>query len=324
MASTGQHEQETSTAQWLVMTKSGSCVELLLSARGSILLLLWLCNVSLYLSRSNISVAILSMYPNNEDVEGELLAAFYCGYCFQTIGGVLAARYGGKPVLVGAVFAWSMASGMTALLGTNRAALFALRAVVGLAEGCNYPSQMEIISLWVPYDERATAWALMSTGESVGTILALLGGPFLVQAAGWPSIFLVSGGLGGLWVALFTLLGSSSPSAHRFISRAEFETIVASRPPRPPIERTPWAAIFRCRPFLAVVATHCCFNWSSYFALSWTDKFFKSAFSVNYSSLGLLSVLPYLVLFAVSAAAGRAADMLESRRAPCNRRVTAV
>ena len=50
---------------------------LLLSTRGSIVCLLWVCNISLYLSRTNISVAIVTMYPDNKSLEGELLAALW-------------------------------------------------------------------------------------------------------------------------------------------------------------------------------------------------------------------------------------------------------
>ena len=98
---------------------------------------------------------------------------------------------------------------------------------------------MQLLASWVPYDERTTAWAFMSTGESIGTMLALLGGPFVVHAFSWPAVFWISGATGVAFVGLFLLLGASTPSASRLISRAELEHIEATRPPRPPITRTP-------------------------------------------------------------------------------------
>ena len=284
---------------------------MLCSVRGSIVLLLWLCNVSLFLSRANISVAIIYMFPSNDDLEGTLLSAFYVGYCFQTIGGWLAARYGAKSVLMCAVTCWSGATALTTLYGNDVPVLFALRAVFGLAEGCNYPSQMQFISEWIPYDERATAWSLMATGESVGTIIALLGGPLVVHAWGWRAVFAISGALGALWLVLFACLGASTPAACRRLSLAEHTHITASRPPSTPVTSTPWCAFFRSSSFRAVIATHCCYNWSYYFSLSWTTKFFQSAFSTDYTDLGILSVLPYLLAFVVATVAGRAADVLE-------------
>merc|ERR1712008_621760 len=116
------------------------------------------------------SIAIVYMFPGDEKIEGRLLAAFYVGYCFQTVGGWAATWYGAKPVLMCAVALWSGATLLTVACGSNVAAIFALRVVVGIAEGCNYPCQMRFLSMWVPHEERATAWAFMSTGESVGTI----------------------------------------------------------------------------------------------------------------------------------------------------------
>ena len=181
-----------------------------------------LCNLCLYVSRSNISVAIVYMYPNDKPTQASLLGAFYWGYTFSQIpGGWLAARFGGKPVLCAAVVLWSAATFIAAPWGDNYAVLFASRVVVGLAEGWNYPCQIELCSRWIPHSERSRAWAFLSSGESIGTVAALLGAPFLEHAYGWPSIFYVSGGLGLVWLALFAAFAASTPREHRCISRAE-------------------------------------------------------------------------------------------------------
>ena len=75
---------------------------LLCSTRGTVVLLLWLCNVGLYIARTNISVAVLWMYgkKSNDALEGRMLAAFYVGYSLcQVPGGYLATHFGGKRVL---------------------------------------------------------------------------------------------------------------------------------------------------------------------------------------------------------------------------------
>lgn len=66
---------------------------------------------------------------------------------------------------------------LTAVYGMKVPALFTLRVLVGASEGFNFPSQMQLVSVWIPRDERGTAWAFIGSGECVGTILALLGGP---------------------------------------------------------------------------------------------------------------------------------------------------
>ena len=85
------------------------------------------------------------------------------------------------------------------------------RVLVGMAEGGNYPSQICLNSRWIPITERSRAWAFLTSGESLGTIMAMAGCPFLYHYLGWQSIFWVSGIMGILWATAFYLVSSSSP-----------------------------------------------------------------------------------------------------------------
>ena len=135
----------------------------LLSTRQTLILLLWLCDICLYMARTNVSVAVASMFPSDSS-EGNLLSAFYWGYMlFQIPAGWLASRFGGSAVLVMAVVVWSVASASSCFTGGNLPALFALRVVVGCAESCTYPSMSQLASVWFPYEERGTCWAIITT-----------------------------------------------------------------------------------------------------------------------------------------------------------------
>ena len=164
-------------------------------------------------------------------------------------------------MLLLAVFIWSVASAAIAVVGNNSEAvpvIFALRVIVGMAEAANYPCQMQMLSVWVPYRERGRFWSFLGTGEAVGTILALGGGPALVAHLGWRSIFYVCAGLGGGWALLFAALATAHPEHHPRISAAELALISASRPPRPPPSRTPYRRILTNRPFGVLIFTHAC------------------------------------------------------------------
>eukprot|EP00949_MAST-11_sp_MAST-11-sp1_P004746 g4746.t1 len=86
---------------------------------------------------------------------------------------------------------------------------------------------------------------------------------------------------------------------------------------RPPIERNtaapPVREILTNPRFIAIVAVHMCYNFGYYMVLSWVAKFFQSEFNVSYRSLGTLSIMPYITVFLASNAAGKLADMVESR-----------
>ena len=51
--------------------------------RVSLAVLLWLCNICLFLARACMSVAVLAMYGSDE-IDGALLSAFYWGYTVPT------------------------------------------------------------------------------------------------------------------------------------------------------------------------------------------------------------------------------------------------
>ena len=53
---------------------------LLLSTRGALVFLLFLCNANLYAARAVLSVAIVFIAPSKPELSGQLLSAFFIGY----------------------------------------------------------------------------------------------------------------------------------------------------------------------------------------------------------------------------------------------------
>ena len=201
-----------------------------LSWRGMIVYLCLLCNTCLYLCRTCITVAIVYMFKDPAQ-QGVLLSAFYAGYTVSQVpGGWLAKRHGPYAVLSVAVLLWSTVTIATIYFGTVPSILFILRFLVGCAEGVNYPCQMQLNTNWAPHNERSRTWALGMAGESIGTIMALIGGPYLIhEYDSWKAVFVVSGLAGYTWLAIFLLLGSSKPENHTFISDLELHYIIQNR-----------------------------------------------------------------------------------------------
>ena len=261
------------------------------------------------------------MFPQSENIEGDLLSAFYWGYMVSQIpGGYLASSFGAKRVLGSAVLVWGLSTMVTGFVGTSIPVLFCLRAFVGVAEGANYPSQMDLISKWIPHQERSRAWSFVISGESLGTILALLGGPYLAHSCGWKSIFWVSGGASLVWLLLFLLLTTSTPADHPWMTNEELLFIQETRPPpstgrqqqQQEIKRTtPWCEILTNKRMVVIVCTHCCYNFGYYLCLSWIQKFFSICYHARYQNLGILSILPYLATFLCLTLAGQLSDWVE-------------
>ena len=185
------------------------------------------------------------------------------GYMFSQIpAGWLASRYGGKRVLSYAVVAWSIATLLAwPAFELGVGLMVVSRIVVGFAEGANFPSQICLNAHWIPTSERSSAWAFITSGESIGTIAALAGCPFLTHAFGWQSIFWVSGIMGIVWLSFFALFTSSTPETHKRISAAELAFIQQHRSPVGEVTDVPWAKFFRSSAFWGLICTHFCYNW---------------------------------------------------------------
>ena len=245
------------------------------------------------------SVAVVFMFPDDPHTSSIVLSAFYWGYAISQIpGGALVGRFGGQCVLACAVLAWSVATFATTPFGllsvvANATAsgessasasahppllgfigLCLCRAVVGVAEGWNYPSQVGLISRWIPVEERSRAWAFLSCGEQLGTIIALLFCPAMAVKLGWSSIFWFSGVVGVVWAVAFVALSASTPARHRCIGSEERAMIERSRPDPATTtsrisgganvkasRRVPWCRFLRNGPFIALMITHFCYNW---------------------------------------------------------------
>lgn len=190
--------------------------------RFTVIIMLLLCNCSLYISRANMSVAAVFMWPGDDGAQSLALGGFYLGYpLLQLSGGSLAARFGGKKLLECTVLGWSIAGMLTLPAyhffgGKDDAersaiAVFICRALLGVAEGLNYPAQTEIIQRWIPMKEYSSAWSWTVGGECVGTILAMFLCPFLADMWGWESIFWSSTIFGLVWLAVFRIVVAADP-----------------------------------------------------------------------------------------------------------------
>ena len=147
--------------------------------RYVIFLLGHLCNVISYADRTNISLAIVPMSEElgfDASAEGACLAAFFAGYaCTQVLGGWLTLQVGPKSVLCGSIALCSLATMSTpAAARSSLSLLIAVRVSLGVAEGCLLPALHAVAVAWAPTRERTTAAALQTSGQFVGSCLAML------------------------------------------------------------------------------------------------------------------------------------------------------
>jgi ACS family hexuronate transporter-like MFS transporter len=103
-----------------------------------------------------------------------------------------------------------------------------LRGLLGLAEGSANPAGMKATAEWFPARERGLAGGVYNIGASVGSMLAP---PLVVWAIltyNWRFAFIITGGLGLVWVVLWLWL-YQSPDRHRALGEEERRHIAAGQ-----------------------------------------------------------------------------------------------
>jgi ACS family hexuronate transporter-like MFS transporter len=111
-----------------------------------------------------------------------------------------------NPLAVGAWSAIGMAQGLAQTFGS-----FApLRVAMGAAEAMNTPVTVKSIALLFRPEERSLAFGGMNAASTAGAIVTPLLVPPLAVAFGWRVAFLIVGGAGLVWVALW--FASARPS----------------------------------------------------------------------------------------------------------------
>jgi len=196
------------------------------------LLLLYAAN---YLDRINIGVAALTM---NKDLGltattyGLATTAFYVGYVICEIPSNLClAKFGARVWLGRILLTWGLASSATAFVG-GMYSLYAVRAVVGIAEAGFVPGIMLYVTYWLPRSYHARANSLMIMASPTAMALgAAISGLILQHAngalgfAGWRWMFFIEG-LPAivLGVITFTYISSRPHEAH-WLSEDEKERL---------------------------------------------------------------------------------------------------
>ena len=189
-------------------------------------------NILCYADRTNISIAVLpgNIPLRDEFQTGQVLAGFFYGYIVtQFMGGVLANRYGGKPVLLVGVLLWVLCDALTVPASRLFPLLMLARVGMGLGEGVNFPADHAMIAAWFVQQERSGFLGLISAGVDIGTIISSGLSPIIAANLGWEWIYGIYCGLGLLWLSAFALLGSSKPEWHPTISAEERAFILAHR-----------------------------------------------------------------------------------------------
>ncbi|HEY2434397.1 MAG TPA: MFS transporter [Vicinamibacterales bacterium] len=195
--------------------------------------------------------------------------------------------------------AWAIAIGgytapLLALAGLTYsgsvAGFIAVRFLLGLGEGGNFPAAIKTVAEWFPKKERALATGIFNSGTNVGALLAPLAVPWLTLRYGWPGAFVATGAIGLAWLALWWPL--YAPAArHPRVTPQEL-AYIQSDPPDPPV-RVPWLKLIPHRQTWAVAAAKGLTDPIWWLYLFWIPDFLFKRYGIDLKSLALPVIVIY-------------------------------
>ncbi|XP_025207799.1 putative inorganic phosphate cotransporter [Melanaphis sacchari] len=257
----------------------------------------------------------------DEKTQGLILSSFFWGYVItQMPGGMLADLYGGKATLgLGMLFS-SIGTIITPFVARSYgpSELIILRLIIGLAQGPLYPAMSRLLATWVPIEERGRLGSLVFAGAQVGNVASMQLGGFLMRYTNsWTSVFYAFGIFGILWLMFWFVLIYNHPSRHPFISAKEKEylnTAINAVDPEEGKLSIPWKSIATSGPVWGLIIVQIGHDWGLFTIITDLPKYMKSVLRFSVVENGLLSGLPYIVMWLVAMGSGFIVDSMLSSK----------
>jgi MFS transporter, ACS family, aldohexuronate transporter len=192
--------------------------------------LLMLGSMVNYLTRSTLAVAAPTLLADLHITARQyswIVGTFQGTIMLQPAAGWVLDVIGLKVGLALFVVAWSVIS-MAHGLARTWPVFAGLRGLLGLAEGSANPAGMKATAEWFPARERGLAGGVYNIGASVGSMAAPPLVVWAILTRSWQFAFVITGGLGLVWVVLWLWL-YQSPDRHRALGKEERDHIAAGQ-----------------------------------------------------------------------------------------------
>ncbi len=173
---------------------------------------------------------------------------------------------------------WSVA-GMAHALVTTVGGFVGARVVLGAAEAIGTPAQVKTAAAYFPAEQRSMMLGIGNMAANLGAVVAPLAIPPLALVLGWRAAFLITGGLGLVWVVVWLLV----PAPHEAQRDAAEGT------------RVPWKAMLGDRRQWALVAAKTFSDEVWWFLLFFSPDLFHRRFGMSQAALGVPVAFIYMM-----------------------------
>lgn len=220
---------------------------------------------------------------------GFIFGVFALGYAIgQVPSGWAADRWGPRAFLAAIVIAWSLFTGLTALM-VAVPMLIAIRLLFGLAEAGIYPTASRAIYSWIPPHDRGRAQGLLFIGSRLGAAFGLSVVSAAIAAFGWRGTFWVLAVVGiALAVAWYGWF-RNTPAEKRGVSASELAYIGAGRAEAAGVTagRSLWSAnaVWLSVQYFAS-------NFTFFLAFTWLLPFLQTRYALSAAEAGAYASIP--------------------------------
>lgn len=195
--------------------------------RWWILALLTLATTINYLDRIALGFLVPEIRKDmtlDDPTYGSITSAFEFTYMIGfLVMGKFVERFGTRTGYAVSVFGWSLAA-MLHAIPAGILGLGGSRAMLGIWEAGNFPACIRAVAEWFPKKDRAFATGIFNAGTNVASMIGPPVFAYMVLQAGWRGCFLITGGLGIVWLLLW-LTSYRLPGEHPSVNAAELAYI---------------------------------------------------------------------------------------------------
>jgi len=252
-----------------------------------------------YLARNTLSVAAPTLMKDLDISTlqySHIVVAWQLCYAFmQPVAGYLLDAIGTKLGFAAFAVAWSLACAAAAWATGWRSLAF-FRGLLGIAEAAGIPAGVKATTEWFPAKERSVAIGWFNIGSSVG---ALLAPPLVVWAllhGQWQWAFLIVGGLGLAWSAVWMLL-YKHPRHQKLLSDVERDYILSGQEAQfndSSVAKRKWTEMLGSRDFWAIGIPRILSEpaWQTFNA--WIPLYMMTERHMNLKEVALFAWMPFL------------------------------
>lgn len=253
-----------------------------------------------YLDRACLSVAAPSLKRDlamNEVDFSHVVMAFQITYLImQPLSGRIIDWLHIRVGLAVSILWWSLAQALAAFAGGWRSfALF--RGLLGVGEAGNFPGAAKTVALWFRPRERTVATGILNVGAGLGAAIAPPLVVYLILHYSWRWAFVITGAVGVVWVAVWTLLYRApeehpwmSPSELAYIKEGQEELAVKDEP----AQKGVWKLVLSRRDFWAVAIARFFSEPAWQFFTYWIPLYLASERHMNLKQIGYFAWLPFV------------------------------